>query len=85
MLEMLCPVAIVPIVDYEIMSRYTAWRVALCLLGIAAAGIITIPLIDRFGVIPTMIGYGLLLFASGWIYCAVIKKLLKEKEKTEVF
>lgn len=87
MLEMLCPVAIIPVVDYEIMSQYTAWRVALCLLGIAVAGVITIPLIDRFGVIPTMIGYGLLLFASGWIYCAVIKKLLKEKaaekEKTK--
>ncbi len=79
MLEMLCPVAIVPIVDYEIMSQYTAWRVALCLLGIAVAGVITIPLIDRFGVILTMAGYGLLLFAGGLISLVVIKKLLKEK------
>ena len=79
MLEMLCPVAIVPIVDYEVMSQYTAWRVALCLLGTAAAGVITIPLIDTFGVIPAMTGYGLLLFAGGLISLVVIKKLLKEK------
>ena len=83
MLEMLCPVAIVPIVDYEIMSQYTAWRVALCLLGIAVAGVITIPLIDRFGVILTMAGYGLLLFAGGLISLVVIRKLLKEKAESD--
>jgi len=81
--EYVSPVAIIPIVDYEIIGQYSAWRVALYLIGIAVSGVITIPLVDALGVVPAMLLNGLCFTVSGVTYYFVVKALRKEKQEKE--
>ena len=79
--EYVSPVSIVPILDYAVVGQYSAWRVALYLLGIALSGVLTIPMVDTLGVIPTMLINGLFFTLSGVTYYLVVKALLKQKQE----
>lgn len=81
--EYISPVAIVPILDYEIVGQFTAWRLSLYLAGIALSGVLAIPMVDAMGVIPAMITNGLCFALSGVAYYVVVKSLLKEKQKNK--
>ena len=77
--EFVSPVSIVPIVDYNVIGQYSAWRVALYLIGVAVSGVLTIPMVDLMGIYPAMIANGLCFTLSGVSYHFVVKALLKNK------
>lgn len=72
--ETVSPVALVPIIEYDIVAQYSAWRGALHMAGLAFSGFVTIPMIDRFGVVPTMIFNGILFIISSIVNYYCIKK-----------
>ena len=74
-LESVSPIALVPIIDYEIVSQFSAWRVSLYLLGLAVSGLVTIPMIDRFGILETMILNGVFFVICNLITYVVIRRL----------
>lgn len=67
------PIAVVEIVDYDVIGQYSAWRMMLNTLGTAIAGFVCIPMIDIMGVMATFIIAGLMQFASGISYFLCMK------------
>ena len=59
------PVTMTKIVDYDIAGEYSSWKMVTHNAGTALAGFICIPLFNLVGVIPTMIGAGLLQLICG--------------------
>ena len=74
MINVAIPVGITKIVDYGIIGRFTAWRMALNTLGVAAAGILCIPMIDAFGASLTFLISGIMQIISGSVYFALLKR-----------
>ena len=68
------PVAVTLIVDYKVMSQYTAWRMMLNTLGGALAGMICIPMLELLGGIPAFIITGAMQLISGTAYFVCMKK-----------
>ena len=71
--ETVSPVAMVPIIEFDIVAQYCAWRGALHMAGVTLSGFVTIPLIERFGVVPVMIFNGLLFVLNSVISFSVIR------------
>lgn len=67
-----CPVAITHIIDYDIVGQFSSWRIALYMLGAAIAGVVLMPMLDRFGGIVTMIinGVAFVIMGMGYWMCA---------------
>lgn len=65
-----CPVICSQIVDYEHVGQFSAWRIALYMLGAALAGLITIPMLDHLGGVMTMLINGVIFLLSGLGYYA---------------
>ena len=63
-----CPVICTQIVDYEHMGQFSAWRIALYMLGGSLAGLVTIPMLDRLGGFLTMLINGVIFLITGLGY-----------------
>ena len=68
------PVTLTKVIDYRIAGQFSAWRMLLHTLGTSLAGFVCIPLFNLVGVIPTMIGAGLLQLVCGAGYFFFLKK-----------
>ena len=69
------PVAVTRIVDYKVISQYTAWRMLLNTLGSALAGLVCIPMMELLGGITAFIIIGIMQLISGGTYFMCIKKV----------
>lgn len=65
------PVALVRIVDYEVMGQYSAWRMLLTNLGTAAAGFVCVAMLETLGGIATLVIAGVMQLISGAAYYLV--------------
>lgn len=70
------PVLVAKHIDYKVLSQYTAWRMALYTLGIAAGGAVVPPLLELIGHTGTLIVCGVSLLPCGIGY------YLFERKKT---
>ncbi|MDO4488193.1 MAG: MFS transporter [Eubacteriales bacterium] len=76
-IDYVCPVIITQVVDYEIIGQFSAWRVALYMLGAAVAGVVLIPMLDGLGGEITMLINGLGFLYMGFVYFAEGKRAAK--------
>ncbi len=72
------PVLVATHIDYKCLSQYTAWRMALYTLGIAAGGALVPVMLRIFGDTVTMLVCGISLLPCGIGYC-----LFEKKSKSE--
>lgn len=66
-----CPVICASIVDYEHAGEFSSWRIALYMLGAAVSGFVTIPMLEIFGGLLTMIINGVIFIIMGVYYWSV--------------
>lgn len=69
------PVEVTQIVDYDVIGRYSAWRLLINAIGIAIAGFVCTYVIDFFSPVGAMLLVGGLQLFSGVVYfwCSKIK------------
>lgn len=74
------PVSVTEFVDYNVMGRYTAWRMMLQTVGIAIGGFLAPVLLEHIGGIPTLLFAGILNVLMGIGYFCCLKSLKKAEK-----
>ena len=73
------PVSVSEFVDYQVMGRYTAWRMMLQTVGVAIGGFLVPILLAHIGGIPTLLFAGGLNVLTGVGYYCYLKSIKKEE------
>jgi len=74
------PVCVTEFVEYQVMGRYTAWRMMLQTVGIAIGGFLVPVLLEHIGGIPTLLFAGVLNVLTGVSYYCYLKSIKREEK-----
>ena len=80
-IDFACPVVVTKIVDYEMIGRFSSWRMALYMAGAALAGVALVPMLETLGGEVTMLINGAGFVVTGVGYYLAGKKDMKKAEK----